>query len=166
MRSAPVVLALVTLAGPATADIGVRFIEGAPKDRFEITNQAPCPLVQTDVVLDLRGSAAGLIFDVTGAGAGVEVFQPFELVAGADALAAHPEVVDGDRQVVVSIRRLASQGRIAFTLDVDDTLDARGITVSGAEIAGAIVRVVAEGGTASASFSRLGEVVLNTPSCP
>ena len=58
--------ALTCAAASTAADIGVRFIEGAPKDRFEITNLGKCALVATDVVIDLRGSAAGLVFDVTG----------------------------------------------------------------------------------------------------
>jgi hypothetical protein len=54
-----------------SAAIGVRFIEGAPKDRF----------------------------DVTGTGAGIEMFQPFELVVGPEALATRPKVVDGERGI-------------------------------------------------------------------
>ena len=158
-----IVLGLAVL--PAFADIGVRFIESAPKDRFEITNLAACDVVATDVVVDLGASAAGLIFDTTGAGAGVEVFQPFELIAGADALAAVPDVLDGDRQVVLSIRRLAAGKRIAFTIDVDDTIGPRGIMVSGSEIEGAVVHVNAAGTTASGRFSRQGEAVVKTPPC-
>jgi hypothetical protein len=150
---------------PAFADIGVRFIESAPKDRFEITNLAACDVVATDVVVDLGTAAGGLIFDVTGAGAGVEVFQPFDLVAGADALAAVPKVADGDTQVALSIRRLAPGKRIAFTIDVDDTVSPRGIMVSGSEIQGAVVRVNAAGTTASGRFSRQAEAVVQTPPC-
>ncbi|MDZ4130213.1 MAG: hypothetical protein U1E02_39505 [Hydrogenophaga sp.] len=43
--------------------------------------------------------AAEIVFDVTGTVAGIAVFQPFELVAGAEALATQPKVVDGDRGV-------------------------------------------------------------------
>jgi hypothetical protein len=150
---------------PAFADISVRFIESAPKDRFEITNVAVCDVTATDVVVDLSASAAGLIFDVTGLGAGVEVFQPFELVDGADALAAVPKVADGDRQVVLSIRRLAAGQRIAFTIDVDDTISPRGTMVSGSEIQGAVVRVNAAGTTASGRFSREGVALAKTPPC-
>lgn len=158
--------ALVLGAAPALADVGVRFIEGAPKDRFEITNEGACALVATEIVIDLRGSAAGLVFDVTGTGAGVEVFQPFELVAGADALASTPRVADGDRQVTLSVRRLAPAARIGFTIDVDDTVGPRGITVSDAEIEGALVRVSAAGSNGSGRFSRQGEARVKTPACP
>jgi hypothetical protein len=166
-RSTSTVLALALgfSALPAYADIGVRFTEGAPKDRFEITNLAACDILSTDVVIDLTGSAGGLIFDVTSAGAGVEVFQPFDLVAGADALASQPKVIDGDRQLTLAIRRLAPGKQIAFTIDVDDTTSSRGITVSGSEIEGAIIRLNAAGIKTSGRFSPQGEVVVQRPPC-
>ena len=168
MKPASTVLAVALglAAVPACADIGVRFIEGAPKDRFEITNLAACAVVTTEVAIDLGASAAGPVFDVTGEGVGVEVFQPFELVAGADALASLPAVVDGDRQVVLSIRRLAPGIRIAFTIDVDDTISPRGITVSGSEIEGAVLRVNVAGTTSSGRFSRQGEALVQRPPRP
>jgi hypothetical protein len=96
--------------------------------------------VSAALSIALKPSAAGLIFDVTDQGAGVDVFQPFELVAGADALASHSQVKDGDREVTLSIRRLGAGDTIGFTIDVVDTLGPRGITVSGSEIQGALVR--------------------------
>jgi hypothetical protein len=167
MRPASTVLtiALGLSVLPAFAAINVRFIESAPKDRFEITNLAACDVVSTDVVIDLGASTGGLIFDITGAGAGVEVFQPFELTAGADALAALPKVADGDKQVVLPIRRLAAGKRITFTIDVDDTTSSRGIMVSSSEIQGAVVRVKTAETTASASFSSAGEATAKTPPC-
>lgn len=157
------VLAVATL--PALASVSVRFVESAPKDRFDIVNTSACAIVSTDVVIDLGGSAAGLIFDTTNTGAGVDVFQPFELVAGADALASHSRVADGDRQVTLSIRRLAPAARIAFTIDVDDTAGPRGITIAGSEIEGATVRVTTAGTTRSARFSSAGEAVVAPAAC-
>ncbi len=167
-RTASLILtiAMGLAAGPVSAAIGVRFIEGAPKDRFEITNQSACAVMATEIVIDLSASAAGLVFDVTGTGAGVEVFQPFELVAGAEALAAQPKVVDGDQQIVLSIRRLAPEKRVAFTIDVDDTIGPRGITVSGSEIEGAVVRVNSSGTTHAGRFSSLAQAVVKAPTCP
>ncbi len=150
---------------PAAADIAVRFTEGAPKDRFEITNLAACAVVAADLVIDLGASAGGLVFDVTGSGAGVEVFQPFALVAGADALAVLPQVADGDRQIRLAVRSLAAGARIAFTIDVDDTVGPRGITVSDAEITGAEVRVTVAGRTAAARFAPQGTLVVVMPAC-
>jgi hypothetical protein len=159
-------IAMGLAAGPVSAAIGVRFIARALKDRFEITNQAACAVAAAEIVIDLSASTAGLVFDVTGTGAGVEEFQPFELVAGAEALSTQPKVVDGDQQIVLSIRRLAPGKRVAFTIDVDDTIGPRGITVSGSEIEGAVVRMKTSGTTSAGRFSSLAEAVVQTPACP
>lgn len=142
----------LALAGQAHADIEVRFQEGAPKDRFTITNTSACPLGALDVTIDLSGSSAGLVFDVTAQGAGVEVFQPFELVAGRENLATTPQVRDGDNAVTLELSRLGQGQSVAFTIDVDDTIGAREITVSRAEITGASVTARLSGGLATGLF--------------
>lgn len=48
-------------ASPSFSDIRVQFLEGAPKDRFVITNQGQCALEAAQVEIDLSGSEAGLI---------------------------------------------------------------------------------------------------------
>lgn len=131
--------ALLLSCAPSLADLRVAFIEGAPKDRFVIENASDC-VVNGTVTIDLGTSAAGLIFDVTSAGAGVEVFQPLEIVSGANALTSIPTVVDGQSRIELSVKDLAPGDTIAFTIDVDDTLGHRAITVSGSEIKGATVR--------------------------
>ena len=152
---------LLLFTTPAFAELEVRFREGAPKDRFTISNRAACPVADTVLTIDLEGSAAALIFDTTGAGAGVEVFQPFAVVEGRDALASEPVVRDGDRAIALPIRFLAPGGRIAFTIDVDDTVEKRGITVSDSEIRGASVRLEGRSGT-----FRNGPVArVQTPAC-
>ncbi|WP_300032440.1 aggregation factor core [uncultured Roseobacter sp.] len=143
---------LILSAQTAAADISVRFVESAPKDRFVIENTGACALKSAAITLDMAGSAGGLIFDVTGSGAGVEVFQPFDLVAGAEALTELPLVQDGDSALSLSVGTLEPGGQIAFTIDVDDTSEARGIMVSGAEITGAAVRVTEGADTRSAAF--------------
>ena len=135
------IAALLLFAMPAHADILVTFDEGAPKDRFTILNADRCPLDDASVTIDLSGSAGKLIFDVTGTGAGIEVFQPFEAVTGASALSSLPRVRDGDSAVTLAIHRLAPGDRIAFTIDVDDTTSGYGIMVSGSEIDGATVQI-------------------------
>lgn len=140
------------LATPAAADIRVAFDEGAPVDRFTILNTGACPLGAAVVTIDLAESAGRLIFDVTGAGAGIEVFQPFRVVAGGASLSGLPTVSDGDRAVALGIRSLGAGERVAFTIDVDDTTSARGIMVAGSEIVGASVRVAAGGDVAEGRF--------------
>ncbi|MEL7344654.1 MAG: aggregation factor core protein MAFp3, isoform C, partial [Pseudomonadota bacterium] len=96
----------LAIASPAAADLSIRFIEGAPKDRFSFENTGTCAIQDAVLTLDLSGSAAGLIFDVTAEGAGVEVFQPLEFVSGLDALSAVPEVQDGQNSVSIDVATL------------------------------------------------------------
>ncbi len=153
-------LALV-FATPAVADIEVRFEESAPKDRLTITNAGSCALSLTSLIIDLTGSQAGLIFDVTGSGAGVSVFQPFELVSGAEYVAALPRVKDGDQIVSLQLKGLKSGQRVAFTIDVDDTAGASETRVSASEIQGATVRV----GRASGTFGKDNVARVKLPAC-
>lgn len=138
-------VAAICLAGAAQADIEMRFIEGAPKDAFVLTALGGCAVGPMEIALDLSGSDAGLVFDVTEAGAGVQVFQPFELVSGRDLVQQLPEVRDGDQALVLALSGLPVGAPVRFTIDLDDTKGARGITVSGSEIAGATVRVTQAG---------------------
>jgi hypothetical protein len=156
--------ALLCLAQAASADLRVTFDEGAPKDRFTFETSENCALTDAKIALDLTGSAGALIFDVTGSGAGVEVFQPFEIVAGRDALAALPEVKDGDTAIELDIRDMALSP-VAFTIDVDDTMGAREITVTGSEILGAQVQLVSEAGTFTGAFDDKGIARIDLPSC-
>lgn len=140
-KSLFIAAAFATVASTAAADIEVRFVEGAPKDRFDIINTGGCALGPVAITIDLAGSSAGLVFDVTASGAGVEVFQPFDLVAGRELVNGLPQVVDGDQQVSLNLTELGVDQMVSFTIDVDDTAGNREITVSDAEISGASVRV-------------------------
>lgn len=142
----------LAISAPASADLNVRFLEGAPTDRFVFEATGTCPIAQARLTIDLSGSDAGLIFDVTQSGAGVEVFQPFVLVAGADLVTGTSGVVDGDQRLSLDVARLDPGARIAFTIDIDDTIGAREITVSGAEIAGAQATLEVEGAQIIAPF--------------
>lgn len=147
----------------AQAQLSVEFRESAPKDRFIITNSGGCD-VSANVSIDLANSAGKLIFDTTSQGAGVEVFQPFEIVAGADNLKNQPNIIDGDKSVELMIQSLGINDSVAFTIDVDDTLaqsDLGQIRVSGSEIKGATV-LVAKNGVQSGTFGSngLAQVIL------
>ena len=145
--------ALILSASQAMADIEARFIEGAPTDRFTISNQGACNIGPAVITINLQGSASGLIFDVTDQGAGVQVFQPLRVVSGASLLSESPTVKDGDTMVSLSILGLEKGQSVAFTIDVDDTMGGREITVSGSEIAGAAVQISANGKKASGDFN-------------
>ena len=141
------------LSLPAHADLAVTFDEGAPKDRFTFKNVGTCAIKASELVLDLSGSKSGLIFDVTASGAGVEVFQPLELVKGKAAVASVPNVADGDNQIAFDIVSLEPGAEIAFTIDVDDTMGGREITVAGSEIQGAVVRHISASKTSTTTIS-------------
>lgn len=149
----------------AHADLAVSFIEGAPKDRFTFSNTGKCTIQDATVTLDLSGSKAGLIFDVTSSGAGVQVFQPLDITNGTKALKTTPKVRDGDNQIVLKINRLIAGNRISFTIDVDDTMGGREITVSGSEIAGARVRFAKNGKSKAATFGSNARTVVALKDC-
>ena len=148
----PLIFSLASL--PASAGVRVEFIEGAPKDRFIIENTANCALQDVVVDIDLSRSSAGLIFDVTDSGAGVDVFQPLEIVTGAALLVSVPEVSDGDNKLRLTFRTLAPDAGLAFTIDVDDTAGTRATMISATEIEGAEITVAYAGQSASASFGQ------------
>ena len=154
MRSTLITTSLATLvlSTSAFADIRVKFDEGAPKDRFTISNVSGCTLEKGEVVIDLSSSAAGLIFDTTNQGAGVEVFQPLEFTRGQAMLSKMPKVKDGDNKVTLAFKDFKNGDAISFTIDVDDTIGQREITVSSSEITGAAFMVKTMSGSASAKF--------------
>jgi len=132
------------LTSAAQANVEVRFSEGAPKDRFTISNQGKCSLKNLTVDLDLSKSQGKLIFDITGAGAGVEVFQPFEVTEGQLTLASGTSVKDGDSAMSLLIKSLNPGQRASFTIDVDDTIPSGAlgmIRVAGSEIKGGTVSI-------------------------
>jgi hypothetical protein len=147
-------LSAYTSGAFADTSITARFIEGAPKDRFEVSNISACPLVDATVIVDLSSSPAGLIFDVSSSGAGVEVFQPFEVAQNAETLKRQPHVRDGQSEVHLEIGTLPAGETLAFTIDVDDTGGGREITVSNAEIAGSRLIIDHRGQLSEAAFSQ------------
>lgn len=126
----------------AFANIVIDFDEGAPKDRFTMTNTGTCSFKQLSVGINLSKSRGQLIFDTTGTGAGVEVFQPFEVTTGKVELSV--DVKDGDSQLALNVSQLSPSESVSFTIDVDDTLtnsQLGNIQVTGSEIAGGVVTI-------------------------
>ncbi|WP_299298225.1 hypothetical protein [uncultured Tateyamaria sp.] len=155
----PLIIACLVTASPAlAASLTVTFQDGAPKDRFTIVHDGSCAAAPTHLVIDLGTAPAGLIFDTTGAGAGVEVFQPLEWVTGSARTSA---VTDGDTALTLSLDRIAPGETLAFTIDIDDTTSARQITVDGSEMAGASLRMA---GT-EAVFDASGRARIDLPAC-
>ncbi len=136
--------------------VSVAFKESAPKDSFTITNAGTCTTFGLHLKIDLEPSRSGLIFDPTGSGAGVEVFQPLKITTGQDIVENISTVRDGSQSVMLKIKPLKPGARIAFTIDVDDTLTRSELgqtRVSGGEIAGAeILGRSADGSMMRATF--------------
>jgi hypothetical protein len=153
------------IAGQAQANLEARFLEGAPKDRFVLTNTGDCALPAATITLDLSPAASGLVFDVTASGAGVQVFQPFDVVAGVEALNGLPVVLDGDTAISLDVKGLAPDQTISFTIDVDDTGGGREITVSNSEIAGALVTVTLGNSVAVGTFDEMSQAVVRLAVC-
>mgnify|MGYP000660470572 CR=1 FL=1 len=151
--------------GPLLAGLEVRFVDGVPKDQFTVNNMGRCDLESATLRVDLSQSSGRLIFDVSEAGAGVEVFQPLEFIDGAEALRNVPSVVDGQDFIELQIASLKAGTSIAFTIDVDDTIGQREITVSGSEIAGATVSYAKKGEITTAVFSAYAQTLLAVPDC-
>lgn len=149
----------------ARADLAVSFDEGAPKDRFTFANTGSCTIAGANILLDLSSSKSGLIFDVTGQGAGVEVFQPLQVTAGANALLGLPDVKDGDSRISLDIGQLKAGKSVVFTIDVDDTAGGREITVSGSEIVDAKVRFSRGDTSKSAVFGSNARAAIQLTDC-
>lgn len=142
-----ILLLSFTLASIGLAEnaIKIRFIESAPKDKFLIQNNSTCNLNTFTLTVDLSDSMGKLIFDTTEAGAGVEVFQPFEIIEGDIQLVSSDAVNDGDKTLTIRIDELNANASAGFSIDLDDTLvnSALGmIRVTDAEIENAIIRIV------------------------
>lgn len=165
MRNFPAIAIACMIGTASQADVNVTFFEGAPKDKFVLTNVGSCELESVNLTLDLTGSDSGLIFDVTDSGQGVEVFQPFQFVSGQDLVADTPNVGDGDKTVTLSMDRFGIGQSIAFTIDLDDTSGGREITVSDSEMSGATVSVATAKGTFSGVFGGNSEARVLVPDC-
>jgi len=151
------------------ADIVVNFIESAPKDIFVIKNTGQCDFDNLTVEIDLSDSAGQLIFDTTATGAGVEVFQPFEVRKGEVRLLSNNQVEDGERSLSVGIPTLSPEASVSFTIDVDDTLtqsELGNIRVSGSEIANGQVNIrYVDMPVSTALFNADSEAVVKSPEC-
>lgn len=147
--------ALVLFAGQAQAEcmqaLTVKFVESAPRDRFEIIHTGTGVFV-AGLRIDLRGASGGLVFDTAPGGSGVEVFQPFRPGDGVEAA----EVADGADHLDITFGSLSAGQRTDFSIDVDDQQvqsDLGQIRVTGAEMSGArVVFRLTDGSELEATF--------------
>jgi hypothetical protein len=128
--------------------VHAEFIEGAPTDRLVLRHTSPAGWQITAVSWNLSSSKGKVFFDVTDKGAGVEVFQPLRIVSKGDnaaKLAEPPVIKDGDQQLVMRFSQFTGQQQFAVTMDVDDQLGGREITVNSSEMSGAMLDVTFQG---------------------
>jgi hypothetical protein len=118
----------------------VSFADGAPTDEFRIENRSTDSWRIVRVEIDLAPAVAGVFFDPTGSGAGSSVFQPFVDGGGDARLAASTALSDGGTALTLTFDSFPPGGRYGFTADIDDS-GTTATRVSGAEIAGAEIRV-------------------------
>jgi len=141
-------------AGPA---VEAGFIVGAPIDRLLVTNRSHDGWQIKQLTWDLTLSAGKVIFDTTASGAGVQVFQPFRQLSAQDTrlaggqlsddtqlavLAAEPTVTDGDQSLALVFRSFGPQQVFGMSIDVDDQIASREITVESNEMKGARLELV------------------------
>lgn len=162
------VLTLLSISFAQTT-IEVSFIESAPKDRFIISNSGECSLSEFVLTIDLTDSKGKLIFDTTETGAGVEVFQPFEVTEGNIELASTDFVNDGDTILSLQLNELDENSSSSFTIDLDDTLensDLGMIRVTGTEIADASISInTPDEQSISAMFSDKSKATIDLTEC-
>ena len=153
----------------ANANLQVNFYESAPKDSFIIKNIGSCNLNNVNIEIDLSNSQGKLIFDTTATGAGVEVFQPFEVKSGKLELVSSGKVADGDKSLSVVVENLGPDETVSFTIDVDDTMPESSlgqIRVAGSEVQGAQVRVTdGDAETVEGSFTAKKVAMVKLPAC-
>ena len=138
-------LCLMLMPALAHADacgprLTVTFSEGAPADRFTLSNTSDPGWSVTEVEIDLGPSRGRVIFDVTERGAGLSVYQPFEEATGTAVIADRSAVTDGDTLLTLRFSRFAPGDTFGFTIDLDDTAGFAPTVVSTDEIAEGVIR--------------------------
>jgi len=162
-------LFLCIISSSSYANIEVQFRDGAPKDKFTISNKSICDVQKIAMNIDLTNSNGRLIFDTTASGQGVEVFQPFEVTKGQVSLNKTGNVNDGDKLLSLIITSIAANDTASFTIDVDDTLaksELGNIRVTDAEIAkGTVSATINNNEALNATFDGKGKAVLLMANC-
>lgn len=146
----PVAFSLAVASAGLRADdacgllLEARFVESAPRDRFELANRSSDGTRVLDAALELAGSVGELVFDTVDGGTGVEVFQPFRVEEGAALLVESTPPEDGGERVDLVFEGFGPGLRFVFSIDVDDRLarsELGQIRVAGSEIEGASLTV-------------------------
>ena len=161
-------LGLPLVSNAYAGHLTVLFEEDAPKDRFIVRNDSTCLISDVSLKIDLAGSKAGLYFDTTASGAGVEVYQPFEVQSGGELLSEIPTIKDGDKVMELKFPELAPESRLVVTIDVDDSLSTTSTPtmISGSEIENATIRAsFNSSNNENGNFVQSGYALIIMPDC-
>lgn len=144
VRPAAAAMRVIPAAVSCGPSVEVEFREGAPKDRFIITNTSQGDWQIEALAIDLVPSSGSLIFDTVPGGAGIDVAQPFQAGRGDVRLLTVTPAPDGARMLSLTFADFTRARSFDFTIDLDDQLvmSATGQTrIEGSEIAGASITV-------------------------
>lgn len=170
LKSLTSALLICMTSASVFANVEIQFRDGAPKDKFTISNNSQCTLQDIQLNIDLTDSLGALIFDTTASGQGVEVYQPFEVTKGSITLASTNTVKDGDKQLPLFIQSIQANETASFTIDVDDTLtnsELGNIRVTSSEIANGTASLTLKGSeTIKATFDNNGKAMVSIANCP
>ena len=142
------------------AQVSIRYVDAAP-DRFSFTLDGACPLGPATFRIDLTGSRAGLLIDMSGGGS----VRELTVVSGAERVTALPQPQDGATEFEIELSEMVPGETIAVTIDLDDTRSARPTIIRGWEIEGVRAEISAAGASASAEFAASGVAVLPFSPC-
>jgi hypothetical protein len=93
------------------------------------------------------------------------VFQPFELVSGAEFVTGASTVSDGDQSLTLELSDIAAKAEVRFTIDKDDTGGMREITVNGSETVGAMILIDSDTGSVEGRFDETGTARVELTPC-
>ena len=163
-------LALTGIAiGSAKADLVVRFNEDDRRDRFVVTNETGCTFGRGVLVIDLRQTRSGLLFDSQQVGRWNSSDQPLEIVRVQNVTVAKVRAASGAQTGKIAFSSFAADGRLEITTDVDNSggsgaLDLR--TIDPGSLTGARVRVVLQDSVLRiGGFDELGTARISAPNC-
>lgn len=161
MLKSALTISLLTFAAPVAAqDLIVHFAGGAPKDHISFESTG-CNLSNAIVMIDLAGSAGGLIFHTTSIDDSAEYHQPVEITHGYGALS---PVRDGDMRLQILVHTLPPGEELHLSADLNDRrAQGSGATINGADMAGASVRLALSDRVLKGTFDTAGTATIPLP---
>jgi hypothetical protein len=152
---------LLMLSAQSVQAFGLQvwFFDGNPKDRLIIRN-AGCPIWDATIVLDMRPTQNGILFDTVRGGPGIR--DPLDITVDQGDATLGP-VADGDQVLHIFVNHLRDADQITIAMDVDDSGIGDQVVVTGSEMQGAIVSITIEGETTQTTLDHASRGLLQIP---